>query len=75
MWDLIVSVPDHCLSFLLYLEACKANDGTTGVDMIVVTLSGPEIKGAGQLATKTTHVKTISVLKNTRIMQRYTQRL
>ena len=32
------------------LEACKANDGITGVDMIVVTLSGPEIKGAGQLA-------------------------
>ena len=57
------------------LEACKANDGTTGVDMIVVTLSGPEIKGAGQLALKTTHVKTISVLNNKRIVQRYAQRL
>ena len=63
------------LIILLYLEACKANDGTTGVDMIVVTLTGPEIKGAGQLAPKTTHVKTIRVLNNTRIIQRYTQRL
>ena len=34
----------------LYLEACTANDGTTGVDMMVVTLSGLEIMGAGQLA-------------------------
>ena len=41
--------------------------------MLVMTLSGLEIKGAGQLAPKTTHKKTISVLNNTRIMQRYTQ--
>ena len=51
---------------------CKANDGTTGVDMMVVTLSGLEIKGVGQLAPKTTHIKTISVLNNTRITQRST---
>ena len=28
MWDLIVSVPDHCLSFLLYMRftiSCKTN--------------------------------------------------
>ena len=43
--------------------------------MMVVTLSGLEIKGAGQLDPKITHIKTISVLNNTRIMQRYTQRL
>ena len=38
----------------VYLEACKANDGTAGVDMMVVSLSGLEIKGAGQVAQKTT---------------------
>ena len=38
----------------LYLEACEANDGTAGIDMMVVTLLGLEIKGAGQLAPKTT---------------------
>ena len=65
----------HIIWNRLYLEACKANDGTTGVDMMVVTLSGLEIKGAGQLAPKTTHIKTINILNNTRIMQRYTQRL
>ena len=61
------------ISMRLYLEACKANDGITGIDMMVVILSGLEIKGAGQLAPKTTHI--MSVLNNTKIMQRYTQRL
>ena len=46
-------------------NASKGNDGTTGVDMMVVTLSGLEIKGAGQLAPKTTHLKTRRVLNNT----------
>ena len=26
MWDLIVSVPDHCLSFLLNIEVCLDSD-------------------------------------------------
>ena len=25
IWDLIVSVPDHCLSFLLYFYECRMN--------------------------------------------------
>ena len=65
IWHSVFSAISQVIWNRLYLEACKANDGTTGVDMMV-TLSGLEIKGAGQLAPKTTHSKDNSHKDNKR---------